>query len=98
MVSNGHMSRVIDKVQALGLIKRTPDPNDRRANQLVITPKGRLALAAIAPHMAATLDRIIHNTLTPQEKDTLIELLGRIEHEARRPHPDPPPATPDTQP
>lgn len=85
LVSNGHMSRVVDKVVALGLIERTPDPNDRRANQLVITEAGQEVLAAVAPHIAGTLDRVVHETLSPSEIETLIDLLGRIEREARRP-------------
>ena len=89
MVSSSHMSRVIDKVEALGLVGRTPDPTDRRATQIISTPDGRAVLAAVAPHIAETLDRIIHNTLDPEEISTLIDLLGRIEHEARTPRPNP---------
>ncbi|MGI9612452.1 MAG: MarR family winged helix-turn-helix transcriptional regulator [Acidimicrobiales bacterium] len=83
MISPSHMSRVIDKVEACGLVERTPDPADRRANRIVITPNGREVLAAVAPHIAATLDRAIHDTLSPEELTTLIGLLGRIEHAAR---------------
>jgi len=31
----------LDKLQALDLIERQPDPNDRRAKQVVLTPKSR---------------------------------------------------------
>ena len=70
-----------------GLVERTPDPTDRRANKVIMTDAGREVVARVAPHIAGTLDRIIHDTLTPGEIDTLIKLLGRIEHEARSPEP-----------
>ena len=89
MVSNGHMSRVLDKVERLGLIERRPDPTDRRANRLLITAAGHEVLAEVAPFMAATLDRIVHDVLSAEEIGTLIALLGRIEEAARRPAPDP---------
>jgi DNA-binding MarR family transcriptional regulator len=85
MVSTSHMSRVIDKVEAHGLVKRRPDPDDRRANRVIITTDGCEVVAAVAPHIAATLDRVIHDTLTPGEIGTLIQLLGQIEHAARTP-------------
>lgn len=83
MVSASHMSRVIDRVEALGLVRRTPDPDDRRASQIVITTEGSEVVATVAPHIAAVLDRVVHNVLTAQEINTLIDLLGRIEHAAR---------------
>lgn len=85
MISTSHLSRVIDKVEALGLVARTPDPHDRRANLVVMTPAGREVVKSVAPHIAETLDRVIHHTLSPDEINTLIELLGRIEHESRSP-------------
>ena len=83
MVSTSHMSRVIDKVETLGLVERTPDPTDRRANQVILTADGSDVVATVAPHIAAALDRVIHDTLNPGEISTLIDVLGRIEHEAR---------------
>jgi DNA-binding MarR family transcriptional regulator len=83
MVSTSHMTRVVDKVEALGLVKRTPDPDDRRANLVTLTADGSDVVATVAPHIAATLDRIIHDTLTTEEINILIELLSRIEQQAR---------------
>ena len=85
MVSASHTSRLIDRVENLGLDARTPDPEDRRANQVVLTKKGAEVVCEIAPHMAAVLDRVFHDTLTPAEIGTLIALLGRVEAAARTP-------------
>lgn len=83
MVSPSHLSRVIDRVEAAGLITRTPDPSDRRANLLVLTPAGIDVLDQIAPRLAATLDRVVHDTLTASEIETLVDLLGKLETAAR---------------
>lgn len=83
LVSASHTSRLIDRVEALGLVERTPDPDDRRANQVVLTEQGCEVVNQIAPHLAAVLDRVIHDKLSTTEVDTLIELLGRIEDAAR---------------
>lgn len=85
MVSASHTSRLIDRVEGLGLVERTPDPDDRRANQVVLTRHGADVVGEIAPHMAAVLDRVFHDTLNPDEIETLIALLGRVEAAARTP-------------
>ena len=35
------LTRLLDRLCAGGLIERRPDPNDRRANRLYLTPAGR---------------------------------------------------------
>ena len=44
LLSSGAMTNRIDRVEALGLVKRLPDPNDRRGTIVRLTPKG-VALA-----------------------------------------------------
>jgi len=52
-------SRYADRLEAAGLLERSPDPRDRRATLLNLTPKGRAAVTglrdALARHLA---DRI----------------------------------------
>ncbi|MGD0707025.1 MAG: MarR family transcriptional regulator [Anaerolineaceae bacterium] len=43
-VTNAAASQTVDQMVQMGLIKRTEDPNDRRAKQLTLTPKGRTLL------------------------------------------------------
>jgi DNA-binding MarR family transcriptional regulator len=59
------MSRFVDRVEAAGCVRREPDPADRRALQVVITPEGIRLLRrmwpvyerAIEHHFAAFLGR-----------------------------------------
>lgn len=36
-----NVTRLVDRLEAQGLLKRTQDPQDRRVSRVVITPKGR---------------------------------------------------------
>lgn len=51
LISSGAITNRIDRVEALGLVKRLPDPRDRRGTIVRLTPKGRaLADRAIELH------------------------------------------------
>ena len=41
LMSPSHISRTLDKAEALGLVERGPDPDDRRAAQISVTNAGR---------------------------------------------------------
>jgi len=41
------LTRLLDRLAASGLIERRPDPNDRRANRLYLTPAARPLLAQL---------------------------------------------------
>ena len=47
-IDKGAVSRQVQALLELGLIERTPDPDDRRAAILEITPLGRERLDAVA--------------------------------------------------
>jgi DNA-binding MarR family transcriptional regulator len=58
------MSRFVDRAVAAGVVAREPDPDDRRAQQVVLTEEGRALLRkmwpvyrrGIAEHFAEHLD------------------------------------------
>jgi DNA-binding MarR family transcriptional regulator len=73
------MSRFVDRAEAAGYVRREPDPDDRRALQVVLTDEGLELLRAmwpvyergIAEHFAAHLDG------SPGElRDTLRRIAG----------------------
>ena len=72
------VSRLVDRAEAAGLVARTPDPSDRRAQHVVLTAGGRSAAQRLAPLMSGVLDELVFDTLTADERATLIELLGRL--------------------
>lgn len=68
---------LVDELQARGLVRREPDPADRRTNVVVATDDGR-ALAAEARRSAREGERGAHGGLTGTERDTLAALLRRL--------------------
>jgi DNA-binding MarR family transcriptional regulator len=83
MMSPSHISRRIDRAEAEGLVRREPDPDDRRARLVVLTDAGRDVVSRLAPLLTHVLRHSIFDTLDADEIDTLVELLGRIEAGAR---------------
>jgi DNA-binding MarR family transcriptional regulator len=51
------MSRLVDRIEAAGYVRREPDPRDRRALQVVLTNEGVQALRRIWPVYAAGIER-----------------------------------------
>jgi DNA-binding MarR family transcriptional regulator len=76
-VSAPTASRAVDVLDNLDLVERRPDPDDRRALRIELTPAGeqlldeRKARAAVAFEPAAAV-------LSEEERTTLIELLERM--------------------
>lgn len=81
-IQRANMVALINDLVDRGLIDRKTAEGDRRAFALTITAKGRKlldeCLARIAEHEAEML-----SDLTAAERETLIDLLGRIEAKER---------------
>ena len=78
-LSAAHMSRTIDRAEAAGLVERLPDPTDRRAQRIALTAAGDDVLADFAPRLEALLCTVIHDVLSDDEVETLVDLLERIQ-------------------
>ncbi|MGI9612158.1 MAG: MarR family winged helix-turn-helix transcriptional regulator [Acidimicrobiales bacterium] len=85
LMSPSHISRTIDRAEASGLVERGADPDDRRATQIVLTTAGSEMLERFAPRLQAIIDRVIGETLSQDEVDSLVVLLGRIQEAACEP-------------
>ena len=57
MVTTGGMTKRLDRLEALGLIRRQPDPNDRRGRLIALTGDGR-----------ALIDRTVEAHLQNEER------------------------------
>ena|SRR5437764_10573986 len=78
------LTGLADRAVRRGLVRREPDPDDRRAVRVVLTEEGR-ELAEI--FYAATCRRVddLAEGLTPPDRDRLAGLLGRIVAENEAP-------------
>lgn len=77
LLTSGAITNRIDRVEAQGLVKRLPDPNDRRGTIVRLTPKGRaLADRAIKRHFAALAEML--SGIEDGERDQLAGLLSKL--------------------
>jgi DNA-binding MarR family transcriptional regulator len=70
------MVSLMDELEAAGLAKRRPHPTDRRAREVVITPKGRRLLER-GRRMALQVEDEVLRGLTAKERRELLKLLRR---------------------
>ena len=68
------MGGVIDRLEARGLVKRSPSINDRRAHLLTLTLEGQSLLQKITPAVLRAQDRILE-PLTPADHAVFLKML-----------------------
>lgn len=61
---------LVDELEALGHVKRSPDPADRRRTRVTVTARGRKALAS-ADAVAAAVEREVFDTHAAEVLDVL---------------------------
>jgi MarR family transcriptional regulator, lower aerobic nicotinate degradation pathway regulator len=71
------MVRTIDELEDRAIVVRTPDPRDRRAHAIVLTPTGD-QLRRQAERAAATASERIFAPLSPTEHHQLHQLLTKL--------------------
>ncbi len=77
VLSSGAMTNRIDRVEALGLVERLPDPGDRRGTLVALTREGRQTVdAAVVAHLAN--EEHLLGALTSAERETLTRLLRKL--------------------
>ncbi|GAA1561148.1 hypothetical protein GCM10009804_17490 [Kribbella hippodromi] len=68
---------VVDDLESAGLVARQPDPKDRRATLVDLTPAGRHILTTLREKRRAVMATQLAR-LTPAEQETLAHLLHRL--------------------
>lgn len=71
------MTYLVDDLEAAGLVLRTPDPNDRRARRLIVTPAGQRLLSDLHRRLAAVEEELLSG-LDQGERDALRDHLRRL--------------------
>lgn len=71
------VTEAIDGLERDGLVERRPDPSDRRAKTVHITPKGEEAAAITEPLRRQLLEQTF-GALDDAERDTLAKLLKKL--------------------
>ena len=78
-LSSGAVTARLDKMESRGLLRRLPDPEDRRGVQVEITVEGR-ALWEECVGVQAEKEMLVASALSEAEKLELNDLLRRLIH------------------
>ena len=89
-LSSGAMTNRLDRLEAAGLLRRRPDPDDRRGIQVELTAQGRRVYEETLSVQAAK-EEFVASALTQTEKKQLNALLRRLMVEFERVEGGPPP-------
>ena len=76
------MVALIDELERAGLAKRRPHPKDRRAREVVITPKGRRTVEQ-GRALAREVEDDVLQGLGSTERRKLLGCFGRRSHQRR---------------
>jgi DNA-binding MarR family transcriptional regulator len=71
------ITRVVDRLEADGLVLRMPDPDDRRAQRLVLTARGVTVRDEAARLHNEAVERRL-GMLAPAEQQLLLQLLYKL--------------------
>ncbi|HNK62703.1 MAG TPA: MarR family transcriptional regulator [Anaerolineales bacterium] len=86
---SGHMeittaaaSQMVEKLVQSGLLERTEDPNDRRAKQVTLSPRGRELIESSINERFRWVDELV-GSLSAKEKSVVVEALGILTEKAK---------------
>jgi len=76
-------SRLCDRLEATGLLRREPDPRDRREVRLLLTPAARRLLADLRDRRRRALEAVLER-MTAAGRQDLVEALDAFDVAAGR--------------
>ena len=71
-------SRLCDRLEATGLLRRVPDPRDRREVRLLLTPAARRLLEELRDRRRAALAAVL-DRMTPAGRQELVRALAAFD-------------------
>jgi DNA-binding MarR family transcriptional regulator len=74
---SGALTRIIDQLEARGMIERTRSTEDRRIVVLALTPQGRDALETVIPGVVEQVNDLFGD-FSREEMGTLVRLLNHM--------------------
>jgi DNA-binding MarR family transcriptional regulator len=78
LLSRSGLTRLVDRLEAAGLLRREPDPTDRRGAFAVLTEAGYEALRRTWPLYARGIQDHFGRYLMPEEAGVLARALQRV--------------------
>jgi DNA-binding MarR family transcriptional regulator len=88
-ISRSGLTRLVDRLEAAGLVRREASPDDRRGTVVAITREGAALLRRMWPTYAAEIRRSFVDILGEDDAAQLREALERVHAAARQADIDP---------
>jgi DNA-binding MarR family transcriptional regulator len=82
MVTGGNVTGITDQLEREKLVQRVPDPSDRRAWAVRLTPAGRTAFAEMAAVHERWIDEMLAD-IPAEDKSALIGMLTSMKGRLR---------------
>jgi DNA-binding MarR family transcriptional regulator len=83
VADNSNLTRLVDRLEARGLVRRAPDPRDRRVTLVQLTPEGKALIDELRPrHRDFVEHRISH--LTPEQLEAFHSAMVTLYHALQR--------------
>lgn len=82
LITSGGLTKRLDRLESAGLIRRHPDPADRRATLLRLTPSGVDLVDRVIPSLLAMEHRFVSTALSDAQIDRTASLLRLLTHRA----------------
>jgi DNA-binding MarR family transcriptional regulator len=76
-IDKATMVKVLDAMEKTGIVRRKPDPGDRRVKLVELTPKGRALMPKMA-HMREQIEAQFLSPLTKAEAAELRRLISKL--------------------
>lgn len=80
LLSQPSLSRMVERLEAMGLVRREPSPNDRRGTVISLTSEGAEVQRRIGRQHVRTIDRYVGKALDDEELRTLQRLCDKLRH------------------
>ena len=78
LITRGGMTKALDVLEKLDYVRRMPHPSDRRMLLVEITDTGTRVMNELLVRLHAS-EREWFDVLTPQEQQTFVDLMGRVQ-------------------
>lgn len=85
-MSTSGLTRLVDRIEATGHVRREACPEDRRGLLAVLTPEGEQAVARAAPMHVADVERYLVSALDDDQLAQFTDLLRAVRDHVRSLH------------
>lgn len=83
-IEGASLVRLIDELEGSGLVNRQPDPTDRRANSISLTPRGKETVLEVNADVQA-LRRQVFSSLAGADLEATMRVFAAIKAAAAKP-------------